>query len=102
MENLTFAVLAIAGGGLFAALIPRVIRTQRGTVFEKTLVGMIFAGGACVFLGLGGMVIASLAPASTVTNWLGGLALIGVGVILLSALGKMTLLVQRRVAAKRT
>lgn len=35
LENLTFAVLAIAGGSMCASLVSRAIRTQPGTAFEK-------------------------------------------------------------------
>lgn len=59
-------------------------------------------GSACLFLGLGGMVTASMVDASAAVTWFSVLALIGLGIFLLSALGKMILVIRCRVAVRRT
>jgi hypothetical protein len=69
---------------------------QSASVFTKTVTSMVLAGGACVMLGIGGLLVASGLGAA---YWLGMAALLGVGVILLS---KATQPIWRRATHQRS
>lgn len=84
MANLPAAVVFMfAGGYFFAVLVPRAIRSARGSVFEKTLTGVSVFGAACAMLGAGGLATFVLG-APTVAHRFAVAALISAGVSLLA------------------
>ena len=100
MENIPIAVLALVLGVSSVAYLPTLLRKAH-SVSQKTLVAITMAGGASMGLGLGGMVIASVAGASALAAWFGVAALIGLGAFLLPLLAVAAWNLWRRVVGKR-
>jgi hypothetical protein len=71
------AVFILAFGGFCAVLVPLVVRLEVGPVFRRTLTGAVLASAACTMLSVGGAVIASLAGAHALSEWLSKAAIVG-------------------------